>query len=220
MSEQGTIIEIGSHLWPRYIAIHEAGHAIAAWFLGCDQVEIALANSQGVADTFTAGVVDGCKAVAAYQYSYPKEIAEIKPHHLSTAYARECLIEQACKSLIISLSGVVAQSQYTGEGVSALMQTSGKKDMHSVRDMVAVYKEAGGKDEDIQYKSLSRARALITLKWWDAIALAKILENRNHMPVSNFQNIMGNIDSPVPKVLTLSELDDLVNSNHNQHRAI
>ncbi|MFJ5476404.1 hypothetical protein [Pectobacterium carotovorum] len=213
MSEQGTIIEIGSHLWPRYIAIHEAGHAIAAWFLGCDQVEIALANKQRIANTFMAGYVDDCRAVAVYHLSYPQRVTDMKPHHLSTDYARECLIEQTCRGLIISLSGVVAQSQYTGEDVSELMETSGKQDMQNVRDLVAVYKEAGGKDEDIQYKSLSRARALITLKWWDAIALAKILENRNHMPVSNFQYIMGNIDSAVPKILTLSELDDLVNSS-------
>ncbi|WP_434996816.1 hypothetical protein ACRQTN_14410 [Pectobacterium brasiliense] len=220
MSEQGTIIEIGSHLWPRYIAIQEAGHAIAAWFLGCDQVEIALANKQRIAKTSMAGDVDDCKAVAVYALSYPQRVTDMKPHHLSTDYSIECLIEQTCKGLIISLSGVVAQSQYTGEDIGELMQTSGKQDMQTVRDLVAVYKDAGGDDEDIQHKSLSRARALITLKWWDAIALAKILENRNHMPVSNFQNIMGNIDNPVPKVLTLSELDDLVNSNHNQHRAI
>ncbi|MBN3195136.1 hypothetical protein [Pectobacterium versatile] len=77
MPEQGTIIEIGSHLWPRYIAIHEAGHAIAAWFLGCDQVEIALANNQRIANTFMAGDVDDCKAVAVYHLSYPHQVAEM-----------------------------------------------------------------------------------------------------------------------------------------------
>lgn len=69
---------------------------------------------------------------------------------------------------------------------------------------------AGGEDADIQRISLSRAEALIALKWWDVIALAKILENRNHMPASNFQRIMGDIDKPVPKPMALAELDELV----------
>jgi single-stranded DNA-binding protein len=30
---QNTVVEIGYYRWPRDLAIHEAGHAIAAWFL-------------------------------------------------------------------------------------------------------------------------------------------------------------------------------------------
>ena len=44
----------------------------------------------------------------------------------------------------------------------------------------------------------------------DEETLAKILENRNHMPASNFQRIMGDIDKPVPKPMALAELDELV----------
>ncbi|HBQ2924840.1 TPA: hypothetical protein L7V12_005083 [Klebsiella quasipneumoniae subsp. similipneumoniae] len=111
--------------------------------------------------------------------------------------------------MVCSLAGIVAQSKYTGESVNALMKTSGKYDMRSVHNLIEVYRAAGGGDEHIQSKSLSRAQALITLKWWDTIALAKILENRNHMPASNFQAIMSSIDSYRPKVLTLNELDAL-----------
>ncbi|EMN9021813.1 hypothetical protein RIM26_002186 [Klebsiella quasipneumoniae] len=111
--------------------------------------------------------------------------------------------------MVCSLAGIVAQSKYTGESVNALMKTSGKYDMRNVHNLIEVYRAAGGKDADIQHKSLSRAQALIALKWWDTIALAKILENRNHMPASNFQAIMGTIDSYSPKVLTLDELDEL-----------
>lgn len=82
--------------------------------------------------------------------------------------------------------------------------------MKNVRDLSEVYRVVGGRDADIQRISLSRAQVLIALKWWDVIALAKILENRNHMPASNFQRIMGDIDKPVPKPLTLTELDELV----------
>lgn len=97
-----------------------------------------------------------------------------------------------------------------GDDINALMETSGKADMKNVRDLSEVYRVAGGEDADIQRISLSRAEALIALKWWDVIALAKILENRNHMPARNFQRIMGDIDKPVPKPMTLAELDELV----------
>ncbi|EFH5808679.1 TPA: hypothetical protein N8061_004571 [Escherichia coli] len=112
--------------------------------------------------------------------------------------------------MVISLAGIVAQSRYTGDDINALMETSGKADMKNVRDLSEVYRVAGGEDADIQRISLSRAEALIALKWWDVIALAKILENRNHMPARNFQRIMGDIDKPVPKPMTLAELDELV----------
>ncbi|WP_277894138.1 hypothetical protein [Escherichia coli] len=119
-------------------------------------------------------------------------------------------VDQVCRDMVISLAGIVAQSRYTGDDINALMETSGKADMKNVRDLSEVYRVAGGEDADIQRISLSRAEALIALKWWDVIALAKILENRNHMPARNFQRIMGDIDKPVPKPMTLAELDELV----------
>ena len=42
MDTQNTVVEIGYYRWPRDLAIHEAGHAIAAWFFGNSQVEISL----------------------------------------------------------------------------------------------------------------------------------------------------------------------------------
>lgn len=209
MSTQGTVIEIGYYHWPRHIAIHEAGHAVAAWFFGNSQVEIALAGKERTARTFLHGEVDECRAVALWRANYPRTTDDIRPYHLSSSETKSDLIKQVCGAMVCSLAGVVAQSRYTGESINALMETSGKADMKNVRDLSEVYRIAGGKDADIQHKSLSRAQALITLKWWDTIALAKILENRNHMPASNFQAIMGNIDSHSPKVLTLDELDEL-----------
>lgn len=209
MNDQGTIIEIGSYRWPRHIAIHEAGHAIAAWFFGTEQVEIALANEQRIAKTYTCGDVDDCKAVAVWATNHPQKLDEIKPHDLATDEAKAKLIGQVCKDMISSLAGIVAQSRYTGDDVNALMKTSGKQDMQNVCDLVEVYRAAGGGDKNIRQTSLSRTQALISLKWWDVIALAKILENRNHMPASNFQAIMGNIDKPIPSPLTLAELDML-----------
>ncbi|MFS7239158.1 hypothetical protein AB6849_02365 [Serratia proteamaculans] len=209
MSTQATVIEIGGYRWPRHIAIHEAGHAIAAWFFGEQYVEIALADNDRVAKTDIAGDVDECKAVAVWNISYPRCVDEIKPYDLSTDEARRCLIEQVSRAMVTSLTGIVAQSHYTGENVSVLMETAGKADMQTVRSLTEVYQAAGGDNEHIQHKSLSRAQALIALKWWDTVALAKILENRNHMPASNFQRIMGDIDRHLPKPLTLAELDEL-----------
>ncbi|WP_312293067.1 hypothetical protein [Atlantibacter hermannii] len=210
MSTQPTIIELGSYRWPRHLAIHEAGHAIAAWFFGIQGVEIALSGNNRVAKTYLSGDVDECGAVAVWHANYPRNVAEVKSYTLSNDDTRLRLIDQVCRAMVSSLAGIVAQSKYTGESVNALMKTSGKYDMRSVHNLIGVYHAAGGNDEHIQSKSLFRAQALITLKWWDTIALAKILENRNHMPASNFQAIMGSIDSHSPKVLTLDELDELV----------
>ncbi|WP_314141027.1 hypothetical protein [Buttiauxella noackiae] len=209
MSTQPTIIEIGSYRWPRHLAIHEAGHAISAWFFGIQDVEIALAGNNRVAKTYLSGDVDECRAVAVWHTNYPRHVDEIKPHDLSSDEARLRLIDQVCRAMVSSVAGIVAQSHYTGDDVNALMETSGKADMKNVRDLSEVYRVAGGMDEDIQHKSFTRAQALITLKWWDVIALAKILENRNHMPASNFHRVMGDIDRPAPKPLTLGELDEL-----------
>lgn len=209
MSTQPTIVEFGSYRWPRHLAIHEAGHAIAAWFFGIPQVEIALADDNRVAKTYTGGNVGECGAVAVWHANCPRNVDEVTPYSLSNDEARLRLIDQVCREMVSSLAGIVAQSRYTGDDVGALMKTSGKADMKNVRDLSEVYRVAGGEDADIQRISLSRAQALITVKWWDVIALAKILENRNHMPASNFQRVMGDIDKPVPKPLTLAELDEL-----------
>ncbi|EPH6115636.1 hypothetical protein ACS28D_002646 [Escherichia coli] len=210
MDTQNTVVEIGYYRWSRDLAIHEAGHAIAAWFFGNSQVEIALAGKGRIAKTYLNGEVDECNAVAVWRANYPRTTDDIRPYHLSSAETRFDLINQVSGAMVCSLAGIVAQSKYTGESVNALMKTSGKYDMRSVHNLIGVYHAAGGNDEHIQSKSLFRAQALITLKWWDTIALAKILENRNHMPASNFQAIMGSIDSHSPKVLTLDELDELV----------
>ncbi|SLM62280.1 MULTISPECIES: hypothetical protein [Dickeya] len=209
MSTQGTIIEIGGYRWPRHLAIHEAGHGIAAWFLGNSRVEIALAGKGRVAKTYLAGDADECNAVAVWHINYPRKIDDIRTYHLSSAETKSELKNQVCGAMICSLAGIVAQSRYTGESVNALMGTSGKYDMRDVRDLIEVYHAVGGEDEHIQSKSLSRTQSLIALKWWDVIALAKILENRNHMPASSFQAVMGSIDSLSPKVWTLDELDNL-----------
>ena len=224
MSTQPIIIEFGSYRWPRHLAIHEAGHAIAAWLFGIQEVEIALSGNNRVAKTYLRGDVDECGAVAVWQHgNYPRNVAEVKSYNLSNDDTRLRLIDQVCRDMVISLAGIVAQSRYTGDDINALMETSGKADMKNVRDLSEVYRVAGGEDADIQRISLSRAEAkrqmsqrafraeaLIALKWWDVIALAKILENRNHMPARNFQRIMGDIDKPVPKPMTLAELDELV----------
>ncbi|WP_455811839.1 hypothetical protein [Pseudomonas graminis] len=209
MSTQPTVIEFGGYRWPRHLAIHEAGHAVAAWFFGNSQVEIALAGRGRVAKTYMSGDVDECNAVAVWSTNYPRRAEDIKPWDLSSAEARSQLVNQVCEAMVCSLAGIVAQARYTGEDVNALMETSGKSDMQNIRELSDVYRIAGGEERHIQQKSLSRTRALIALKWWDAVALAKILENRNHMPASNFQAIMGHIDSYMPKIMTLAELDEL-----------
>ncbi len=61
------------------------------------------------------------------------------------------------------------------------METSGKADMKNVRDLSEVYRVAGGEDADIQRISLSRAEALIALKWWDVDWPPESPDNQYHL---------------------------------------
>ncbi len=201
------LVTISKKIWPRDLAIHEAGHGIAAWFFGYSKVEICLAGTDRVAKTYMHGKVDGCRAVAAWNISYPRKTEELDKYALSSSDIRQTLSDKVCEGIVCSLAGIVAQSRYTGENVCDLMETAGKSDMRDVRDMAEVYHAIGGVEANIQSKSLSRAHALIDLKWWEIIALAKIIENRSHMPDSNFHAIMGTIDSYTPDLLTLDYLD-------------
>ena len=205
MSEN--LVTISKKIWPRDLAIHEAGHGIAAWFFGYSKVEICLAGTDRVAKTYMHGKVDDCRAVAAWNISYPRKTEELDKYALSSPDIRHALSDKVSEGIVCSLAGIVAQSRYTGENICDLMETAGKSDMRDVRDMAEVYHAIGGAEANIQNKSLTRARTLINLKWWDVIALAKILENRSHMPDGNFHAIMGTIDSYNPDILTLGDLD-------------
>ena len=94
MSTQPTIIELGSYRWPRHLAIHEAGHAIAAWFFGIQEVEIALSGNNRVAKTYLSGDVDECGAVAVWHTNCPRNVDEVKPYTLSNDEVRLRLIDQ------------------------------------------------------------------------------------------------------------------------------
>ena len=128
MDTQNTVVEIGYYRWPRDLAIHEAGHAIAAWFFGNSQVEISLAGKGRIARTYLYGEVDECNAVAVWRVNYPRTADDIMPYHLSSTEKRSDLINQVSGAMVCSLAGIVAQSKYTGESVNALMKTSGKYD--------------------------------------------------------------------------------------------
>ena len=55
----GVIVEFSkSPMWDRNIAIHEAGHAMAAWFTGARQIEISIADEFRIARLANGKEVD------------------------------------------------------------------------------------------------------------------------------------------------------------------
>lgn len=53
----------------RHLALHEAGHAVAAWFNRCTDIEFALADANRIARSKSKnGIADDCSAVCFHSH--------------------------------------------------------------------------------------------------------------------------------------------------------
>lgn len=211
----GVIIEFSSQpKISRRTAIHEAGHAVVAWFTGRSNIEIAAADEARKAKTST-GLVADCVAVTQWQKVTPRTLDDLQNLSLRerTDPDRVRGIKvQAAIDMIIAMAGIVAESIYSGVEIGELMNTSGKSDMESISDLKKVLLAVGVTQEEaegIQEKSLTRCYSFVQMKWWEVIALAKIIENKSHIPPSYFIAIMGMIDHPFPTVISLQDMDNI-----------
>lgn len=210
----GTVMEIGrAHRngWPRHVAIHEAAHAVAAWYSGVQDVEIAKAGDDRVAKTRMAGDVTDCVAVAVWNNCGSRGARDGSPRIQSEA-DKGAIRDATIWRMIISLAGVVAQSKLTGDDVGKLLKTSGASDMRDVIRDIEIFRSTGASDAECDgaySASMARCETLVSNKWWDIIALAKILENTAGMPATQFRYVMSLIDGPIPKPLSLRDIDSM-----------
>ena len=80
-------------MWKRNTAIHEAGHALAAWLSGSQQIQIALADEFRIARLSHGQEVEDCAAVC----HYTRGTSAVIPR------------------LVICFSGVMAEHVYSGD---------------------------------------------------------------------------------------------------------
>ncbi|WP_294900551.1 hypothetical protein [Tatumella sp. UBA2305] len=164
MNEGRIIRNSREPLWDRRMAVHEAGHAIAAWLNGANDVEIVLADEFGVAKGANGNIAEGCRAACFHSVVHGQD---------------EILIR-----LIILFAGVMAEHIYTGESADELLKKTGKGDYSDIREYLDKYRLSGA-TEDERIAMYGRAHtislALIKRYWWEVIALAKMTEHSDYL---------------------------------------
>ncbi|WP_240152418.1 hypothetical protein [Erwinia amylovora] len=159
----------------REVAVHEAGHAIAAWYNRCSDIEIAIANEDRIAQTRSGEVLD-CVAVTRHSKIDDNGTLEAKVRIGMTFFA-----------------GVAAQGRYSGDKVEDLLLTAGKYDHEQIKKLIKEYCEAGATELEGKeaYDTARRlAIKLIERHWWEVIAVAKMIENRSYISVTDFESMM------------------------------
>ncbi|MGT6302579.1 hypothetical protein ACRWWY_00120 [Escherichia coli] len=185
----GVIVEFSkSPMWDRNIAIHEAGHAMAAWFTGARQIEISIADEFRIARLANGKEVDNCLAVCSHLPVRKDELAQ----------------------MVVSFSGVMAQHLYSGEPPEKLLENGGKGDASDIRKVLEQYRNQGATGDDCD-KLYSRAY-LISLKlvkhyWWEIIALAKMVEHYNYVASNKVSSMLSYFVSTQHICCSLEDLE-------------
>lgn len=149
--------------WKRNIAIHEAGHALAAWLNGSQQIEIALADEFRIARLSHGKQADDCVAVC---------------HHAS-------LNKAVIPRLVICFAGVMAEHVYSGDDPNELLKKGGRGDASDIREILEECRVRGSTQEecDILYsRAYDISLKMVKRYWWEIIALAKMTEHANYVP--------------------------------------
>ena len=159
-----TVIQLSKKpLWKRNIAIHEAGHALAAWLSGSRQIQIALADEFRIARLSHGQEVEDCEAVC----NYTRGTSAVIPR------------------LVICFSGVMAEHVYSGDDPEELLKKGGRGDASDISEILKECRARGSTQDECD--SLYNRAYDISLKmvkryWWEIIALAKMTEHVSHVP--------------------------------------
>lgn len=176
-------------VWERDVAIHEAGHAMAAWLGGAIKIEISLANEFRIAQLSNGTFADECRAVCAHDTPNTK---------------RNILL-----SMVIGFAGVMAEHRLTGKNPRDLLLKSGRGDDIDIRQKMEEHQLAGATEEECQQlyeKAYSLSLELVERYWWEIIALAKLIEHFNFIPTSKISRLMEMFPSTSMKSNILKDL--------------
>lgn len=189
MSEP-TIIEFSrTPLWKRYIAIHEAGHAVAAWLNGAIEIEISLADEFRIAKLSDGKTSEDCLAVCAH----------------NTPNAKHDLLI----GMIISFAGVMAEHLYTGVEPVELLEKSGKSDARDILKSLDLHRKSGASENECEClysRAYSLSLSLVRRYWWEIIALAKLTEHFNYVPSSKIRMLLTMFPSTSQRIDIMKEL--------------
>ncbi|PNM25778.1 hypothetical protein A6J66_017300 [Yersinia enterocolitica] len=181
----------------RRIAIHEAGHAVAAWFNGCRDIEIALADANRIARSkSTNDIADDCLAVCFHSHLHYLGAAVVKISEITGRPVRILETEGRLRKLMIILAGVVAESHFNGKDINEILDKGIDKkgsDKAMVVEMLGKFHQQGASDKDcIEFyeKGLELTKKLIHLQWDRVYAIADFFQRERHASYSQIKTIM------------------------------
>ena len=185
----GVIVEFSdSPMWDRNIAIHEAGHAMAAWFTGARQIEISIVDEFRIARLANGKEVDDCRAVCSHLPVRKDELAQ----------------------MVVSFSGVMAQHLYSGEPPEKLLENGGKGDASDIRKLLEQHRNHGATEEDcdkLYNRASSLSLKLVKHYWWEIIALAKMVEHYNYVAPNKVSSMLSHFVSTQHIRYSLEDLE-------------
>ena len=189
----------------RHLALHEAGHAVAAWFNGCSDIEIALADSNRIARSKSKnGIADDCSAVCFHSYFSYSSAATIKMSEITGRPVRILEIEGRMRHLMIVLAGVVAESHFNGKDINELLDrgiSQKGSDKAVMEEILCKFRQQKATDKDcgeFYEKGLELTKKLIHLQWDRISAIADFFQRERHVSCSQIKTIMY-LFGPTPK---------------------
>ncbi|EAB3265236.1 TPA: hypothetical protein G8W54_004525 [Salmonella enterica] len=183
MIEQEINMEINENeegcLKNRSTAIHEAGHAVVAWYMRCRvyKAEIKtgdepLVDLKGESDNEVIGWVFSDQGVFTGNGEFWKPETEAD---LFIARYYRGKIDMA---LPVCFAGVVAESVYTGESIDELLKNGGRRDAEDISKLLSVLRKMGDSEDEIlsvRDEALNTAKIIVERLWWEITGIAMIL---------------------------------------------
>lgn len=163
----------------RSTAIHEAGHAVAAWYMRCRvyKTEIKtgdepLVDMKGESDKDVLGWVFSDRGVFTGNGEF------WKPENEADLLAARYYRGRIDMALPVCFAGVVAESVYTGENVDELFKNGGRRDAESISELLSVLRKMGDSEDEIlsvRDNALNTAKVIVKRLWWEITGIAMIL---------------------------------------------
>ncbi|WP_249934995.1 hypothetical protein [Azotobacter chroococcum] len=181
----------------RYVAIHEAGHALAYWWNG-QFIDSATARtkaerragplmSRNGREVDCDGMVEGSNFIAA-----PSVDLEYGLH-----LGNPLLPEMVERDLLHCYAGPVAEAQYRRAGLWLALWLGGGGDMEHARELLALLPE--DQRAAAERRTIARCRELVRRYWPAVCALADLLQERGRVEGEDVVDLLCAITGASPK---------------------
>lgn len=162
----------------RFVAIHEASHAVIAWALGVKVHKIEMAENDiplkgldGNDRPSDAGHVFHTAGI-----SHPDEFwaPRTEDEQRACAYYRSVIDNELC----ISFAGVVANVESSGGCIEEMLTQRGRGDALNIEESISVLRKMGCDDSEthsIRSLALQKTQQLVRHYWWEITGIAMIL---------------------------------------------